>query len=408
MKNSSLFISYDGLLDPLGGSQILPYVKSIAQHPRPVHVLTFEKPDRLALGELEMRRHLEQIGIAWTPLLFTRGGKLAKLKDLSMMYVKALVLQRQHRFRIVHARSYQAAQVGCFLKRIFSVKVVFDMRGLWVDERVDGGLWRLDRWVDRMAYRWYKRVERRLLSCADHVVLLTKRLLPELIKLAPDMNAGISVIPCCADFAHFRILSLEAKLAVRERLGIAPDAFVLSYLGSLGTWYMLDDMIRFFIQAARVRPNLQFLLITRDWGTEQTQLLKDLGGAEFEARMRVVSASRDEVPDLVGASDIMLSFIKPAYSKLASSPTKLAEAYACGIPTICNSGVGDVDAQVAQLDAGVIVDLTNPDSVRDVIARLDGIRQVGGKPLRARAERVLDLTVAADVYRRVYQALETS
>lgn len=406
MKNSAMFISYDGLLDPLGASQILPYVESIARHPRTVHVLSFEKPDRLKQGEERMRRHLEALGIGWTPVPFTWGDKLAKLRDLARMYWHAIHLQRSNCFQIVHARSYQAAQVGCLLRRLFGVRIIFDMRGLWVDERVDGGLWRLDRSVDRIAYRAYKRVERGLLNCADHVVSLTKRVLPELEKLAPDMRANVSVIPCCADFTHFRVLPLEVRTAVRKRVGISPDALLISYLGSLGTWYMLDDMFRFFIQAARSRADVEFLLITKDWSTAHAKLLGELGGTDLERRLHIVSASRDEVPEYIGASDIMLSFIKPAYSKLASSPTKLAEAYACGVPTICNSGIGDVDAQLADLRAGAIVDMSDPDDVLQVIGHLDSIRLLGGQELRARTQPVLDLAVAADSYRRIYQSLE--
>lgn len=408
MSARGLFISYDGLLDPLGGSQILPYLESIAAHPRPLHVLSFEKAERFAEGGHAMRRHLTGKQIAWTPVMFTKGGKFAKLWDLMRMYVCAFRLQRRHRFAIVHCRSYQAAQVGCLLKRLFAVKVIFDMRGLWVDERVDGGLWDLRKLSDQLAYRAYKQIERRLLRCADHVVALTSRVLPELTGLAPRMKADISVIPCCADFGHFRVIRPDERKATRTRLGIPDGAFVLSYLGSLGTWYMLEDMFRFFIHAALERPDIHFLMITRDWGVKDSELLRTLGGQAFESRLHVVSAARAEVPAYIGSSDVMLSFIKPAYSKLASSPTKLAEAHACGIPAICNVGIGDVDAQMVELSAGALVNPADRDSVAEVTGQLDSIRALGGEALRDRAMRQLDLGVAAATYQRVYRAVESA
>ena len=406
MNRSALFISYDGLLDPLGGSQILPYLQSIAAQPRPLHVLSFEKPDRFAMSADALRRQLAGQGISWTPVTFTKGGKLAKLWDLARMYATALRLQGQHHFSIIHCRSYQAAQVGCLLKRLFGVKVIFDMRGLWVDERVDGGLWQLARLPDRLAYRSYKRIERGLLQCADHVVALTHRVVPELNRLAPAMQAEVTVIPCCADFGHFNILPDEEKRQARSRLGIPGDGLVLSYLGSLGTWYMLDEMLQFFIAAARQRPDIHFLVITRDWSQAHWDKLHALGGGGFASRVHVIGASRAEVPALIGASDVMLSFIKPAYSKLASSPTKLAEAHACGVPAICNPGIGDVDTQMEQLSAGALVDPGDQASVDRVISQLDTIRAHGGQPLRERAMRMLDLGVAATAYRRVYAAVE--
>lgn len=403
---SALFISYDGLTDPLGGSQILPYLRTIAAHPRKVHVLSFEKPERFVASGARLAAELAEEGIGWTPLAFSRGGKIAKVWDLARMYWTAVRLTTRHRFGIAHCRSYQAAQVGCLLKRWFGLKVLFDMRGLWVDERVDGGLWQLKRMVDRLAYRHYKRIERTLLECADHVVALTERVVPELRRLAPRMQAEITVIPCCADFTHFNVLPEEEKVAVRERLAIPPDAFVVAYLGSLGTWYCLEEMLDLFIMVSERRLDVHMLLITRDWQPAHSALLKARGGEGLAPRLHIRPASREEVPALIGAADVMLSFIKPAYSKMASSPTKLAEAFACGVPVICNPGIGDVDSQVEGLSAGVLVDIADPAALQDLSTSLDSIKSLRGQGLRDRAARMLDLPVAAGAYQRIYKALD--
>ena len=116
---SALFLTYDGLLDPLGGSQILPYLRSIAHHPRPLHIVSFEKSSRFVYGAKHLRTKLAQDGIAWTPLSFTeRFGKLGKLWDLGRMYTTCLLLQWRHRFGVIHCRSYQAMQTGCLLQRL--------------------------------------------------------------------------------------------------------------------------------------------------------------------------------------------------------------------------------------------------------------------------------------------------
>lgn len=405
--NSVLFISYDGLLDPLGGSQILPYLHEIASHPRSVHILSFEKPARFAEGGNRMRSELTQRGIGWTPISFTsRWGKLGKVWDLARMYSNAVIVQRRHKFDIIHCRSYQAMQVGCLLGQVFGVKTLFDMRGLWVDERVDGGIWQPTLAVDRLLYRSYKRIEKRLLGCATHVIALTERVVPELRRLAPMMTSRISVIPCCADFDHFDIPTRADRERVRAGLGIPAEARVISYLGSLGTWYMLDEMLRFVDRAEKRWGDVHLLLITRDWGPEHESLIADMGLSSLRPRIHVRPAARAEVPGLLGCSDVMLSFIKPAYSKMASSPTKLAEAFAVGVPAISNTGIGDVDEMTKRLDAGAVVDLYDPGEVEKVVNRLEEIMAKGGVPLRARARALLGLEVARDSYRRVYQDLE--
>ena len=403
---SALFVTYDGLLDPLGGSQILPYLRNIALHPRPLHIVSFEKPDRFSAGAEQLSAQLALAGIGWTPLSFTsRLGKLGKLWDLGRMYATCLRLQWQSGFGVIHCRSYQAMQVGRMLHQLTGVRTIFDMRGLWVNERVDGGLWVQDRWQNRMAYRSYKRIEKGLLASASHVVALTDRVVPELQLLSPGMTAPVTVIPCCADFDHFVVPADAARQAVRAELGIAPGALVLSYLGSLGTWYMLDEMLRLFAAAARQRDDVQLLFITRDWRDEHEVLLKTMGLQALRHRIHVRPASRDQVPMLLGASDIMLSFIKPAYSKMASSPTKLAEAFALGIPVISNTGVGDVDQITRDLDAGAVIDPNDAQAFDKLVAELDAICAKGGPDLRARARGRFGLEVAAASYRQVYATL---
>ena len=40
---SILYITYDGLLDPLGESQIIPYIKGINNDKNKIYILSFEK-----------------------------------------------------------------------------------------------------------------------------------------------------------------------------------------------------------------------------------------------------------------------------------------------------------------------------------------------------------------------------
>lgn len=407
MSNSVLFISYDGLLDPLGGSQILPYLHSIRQHPRPLHILSYEKPARFKAGGELLKAELASSGIGWTPLSFTTYfGRLGKLWDLSRMYEVALYLQLKHRFGVIHCRSYQAMQVGALLRKLTGVKVLFDMRGLWVDERVDGDIWKLDNSIDASIFKLYKYVESSLLLSANHIVALTERVVPELYKLSPNMSAPITVIPCCADFEHFILPTAKQRMATRQELGLPEKAFVLSYLGSLGTWYMLDEMLQLFGKAAAEREEVHFLLITKDWRAEHEALISALGLSHLRTRIHVHEAKRDQVPAYIGCSDLMLSFIKPAYSKMASSPTKIAEALAVGVPVISNAGIGDIDDMTARLQAGAVIDLDKPDSLSDIVSSLDSLKKIGGPKLRARAKSELDLHVAALSYKKIYEQLE--
>src|SRR5690606_13482862 len=116
------------------------------------------------------------------------------------------------------------------------------------DERVDGGLWKLNNPVYRSLYNWFKKKEKELLAQAAHSISLTENGKQEIETWKVNgKGVPVSVIPCCVDTELFdpeKVL-LDTS-AVREKLGIGQDQFVLTYLGSLGTWYLLDEMLLFF------------------------------------------------------------------------------------------------------------------------------------------------------------------
>ena len=54
-----------------------------------------------------------------------------------------------------------------------------------------------------------------------------------------------------------------------------------------------------------------------------------------------------------------LGFRKNSFSQKACCPTKMGEAFACGIPVIANKDVGDVNNIIKKLNGGAIIDLEN-------------------------------------------------
>jgi len=400
-----LYITYDGLLDPLGPSQILPYIKNISKHQEEVVVVSFEKSEQLLHGKDALLSDLQNYSIQWQPLLFTKGlGFLGKLLDLSRMYLKAFIITCKYNVRVVHTRSHPPAQVGRFVKRITKAKFIFDFRGLWVDERVDKGGWDLNRFFHRLQYKYYKRVERKLLAQSDHVVVLTNKVVDEVMRLGSIEKSRITVIPCCADYNHFPLTTDTHKKDTRILLGIPTDAFVLGYLGSIGKMYLLDRFFHLFKLAVNVRKDCHALLITRDT-IALKQLMKSYLTPELSSRVHVKSASRDEVPVFLPAMDIMVSFIYSTYARQGSSPTKMAESFAMGIPVIANPGVGDVKQMVDHIDGGCIADPFSDADLIEVVENLDQIYSKGGLRLRDASRSILGLEYATQCYKSVYDKL---
>jgi glycosyltransferase involved in cell wall biosynthesis len=400
-----MFITYDGLLDSLGASQILPYIKGIAAAQGGMVVLSFEKPNRFVKGQQAMRADLEKHGIHWKPLGFTSDfGMWGKLWDLARMYFWGVWLTLQHGVGVIHARGHPTAQIGLFVKRLLGTRLIFDCRGLWVDERVDKGSWNMRKPLHRLQYRYFKRKEHKLFALADQVVVLTHKVVNEVVKLGATPAAKVTVIPCCADFDHFPLSTISRKTNAKQTTGIPEASVVLGYLGSVGNMYMLDRYFRLFELAARLHEDCLALVITQDVEALRQVMRQHLPLALHE-RVHVRPANRTEVPNILPAMDVLVSFIQPSYARMAASPTKLAECFAEGIPTICNEGVGDVAVQIKQLSAGLIVDPASDYALSLVVQKLDEVLAMGGGRLRKAARPILGLEVAKESYRSVYSKL---
>ena len=262
-----LFITYDGLSDPLGQSQVLTYMVGLAQRGYKITIISTEKKSALNLqkgiGELLKRNNIE-----WHSISYTKKPQiLSTLYDCFKLFLLARRLTKRERFNIVHCRSYIPALIGLHLKMRFGVKFIFDMRGFYADERIDGRIWKQNRFLYRLLYKFFKRQERRFLTEADHTICLTERAKKEIWewKIIPGQPIPIKVIPCCADMNTFDPLSIDEgrKKSLRQDAGIDQHDFVLMYMGAIGTWYMLDEMFDFFKRLLLVRP-AKFMFITYD------------------------------------------------------------------------------------------------------------------------------------------------
>ncbi len=337
-----LYISYDGMLEPLGQSQVVAYLEQLAVE-RLITLLSFEKPDDLKdRARLEaMRRRLGLAGINWFHLKYHRKpSALATALDLALGSVVALGLVIRYRLRIVHARSYVASVIALTLNRILGMRFVFDMRGFWADERVDAGIWVHDSWLYRIA-KWF---EKQFLNHASHVVSLTQAGLNELAKmpLRRATHFAATVIPTCADLSKFSV----------GRDSRSSESFVIGYVGSAGTWYLFDEVASCMRILLSLRSDARILIVNR---SEHAFIRQRLIAHHVDlARVELVSSEPEQMPIFIRQMDAALFFVKPTFSKRASAPTRFAEFLGCGVPCLTNSGIGDLDAVLSADRVGVV------------------------------------------------------
>ena len=358
MVKNILYLSYDGMTDPLGQSQVLPYIIGLTKKGYHFHLISFEKPDRFIAHKKDILQICEENNITWVPMLYTKRPPLfSTMWDVWRMKKKAFELNKEYSFSMVHCRSYLSALIGLSMKRRFKTAFLFDMRGFWADERVDGNIWNLKNPVYRWVYHFFKAKEKVFFSTADHIISLTNEGKKEILSWNgfENLTDKISVIPCCVDIVKFdkKRVSTEMLKVKKSELGISDSQFILGYVGSIGTWYMLEEMLSFYKRSSKPLTNPLFLFVTKENENDIYRLSDNMDIPRKE--IIVTSCYHNDMPLYMSLFNCSIFFIKPVYSKKASSPTKQGELMAMGIPLICNDKVGDTADIVRKYNSGLVI-----------------------------------------------------
>ncbi len=352
-----LFVSIDGMTDPLGQAQVLPYLIGLSKQGYNIGIVSCEKQSNWNAHHSVIESIVKEASITWNYCFYKTGTPFISQQQNYIALKRIVFQQIKHHpgQTILHCRSYLAGLIGLKAKQKFNTGFIFDMRGFWADERVEGGIWKKSNPISSFLYSYFKKKEKEMMSKSDAIISLTHKAKSIILNWGfVNDSKKITVIPCCADLIHFSKKSIDNhKLSIiKEKYPQLKDNFVLSYVGSLGTWYMADEMLAFFKVLSEHKPSL-FLIITKDSSDLVYEAAKKQGVSSEQ--LIIVSAARSEMPYYISLSDASLFFIRPSFSKSASSPTKMGELLSMGVPVVTNAGVGDVDQIVQDTACGVII-----------------------------------------------------
>ena len=389
-----LYLTRNGLLEPLGQSQIWPYLRGLSRDRR-ITLISFEKPsDRCdALAMQRMRMLCNNHDIHWIPLQF-RSQPRPWAPALAIPQLALLALWQWRRRpgpQLVHARSYVPAAIALLLHRLTGVPFIFDMRALWPEELITAGHLRRGSLLHR-ALLW---LERRCLREASGVVSLTQAAVGYLQEQYPQELASerIAVIPTCADLQRFQ----PADPASATPLVIGCIGTVLS------GWFLIDWLRAFYEAIARADPTARFELISRDPPDAILAALQP--SSAWANRLLIQSATPAEMPIIVQRHTASVMFYAGgATSELGRSPTRMAEVLGCGLPVVANPGVGDVEQVIRQHRVGVLASGSSSTEMNACVAELLSLLQDPQLASRCRstAEELFSLESGTAGYHKLY------
>lgn len=402
-----LFISYDGMTDPLGQSQVIPYLQGLSKNGYRFFIVSCEKKEAYQQNKKTVEQLLKDFPIEWIPISYSKNPPvISTLFDIYKLKRKAREICKEQNIQLVHTRPGIPSLVGYWLKNKLGVKFLNDIREFYADSRVDGGMWNKDHFLYKKIYQYFKKQEAKEIANADGIVCLTNAAHDIITNsTAYQSSTPISVIPCSTDLELFSRDSItkEQQNLLQKELGLLKDDFVISYLGSIGGWYLTAEMMQLCKMISIKIPAAKFLFISPNQHDSIIDTAEKFGLSPD--RIVTKKASRKEVPALLSLSKYSLFFIKPCFSKLSSSPTKHGEIMAMGIPVITNSGVGDVEEIIKQTKSGIVIHQFNEDAYNEAIEKMLTTTTWDSNKIRASANQHYNLQTAIEKYTNLYDVI---
>ena len=394
MKTNILYVSWDGIIEPLGQSQVLSYLKKLSSN-YCFHLVTLEKKK-----DFKRNKDYDNIvnicassDIRWVKIIYTSNVIFSNLWNLTKCFIKSFRILISNDIKCIHARSYPPALIGLLLKKFFGVKLIFDMRGFWIDEKVDS-----NRWLkNSVYYKVGKKLEKILINNSDFIISLTFAGMQELEKNfnCKNNNIPIEVIRTCSDLDKFNI-----KLKRQNKYSLT-----LGYIGTATGWYMFDEVLIFYKYLKQKNPESYLRIINMN---EHVFIKNKL--QEYNISLKDIylgNSSFDNIPIEMKKIDLGIFFIKPSYAKKASCATKLGEFLASGIPCITNMGVGDHSEIIKKNNTGIILekfDHSNYDKAIKSIEKFKSDTKLRNRCIKT-AKEFFSLEEGVSSYLKIYSYL---
>ena len=392
-KNSTLYLSRNGLLEPLGQSQVFAYLRGLSRDYN-ITLITYEKDEDWAdKARLQKARtDCKDLGIRWLPQHFRQQPKIVA-PAFSMIRMVWLVRREVRRsgIRLIHARSNIPAATALAVSWMTGVPFLFDLRSLFPEELITARRMRRGSFLHR-AIIWAERV---CLAKSAAVISQTHAAVNHIKSVYPNelKDQCLVMIPTCADLDRFTPpLDQPSGPTVHGCIGTI-----------LSGWFRTDWLAAWLSAVAQDDTDARFEIVTRDDADRVRVALDPMN--KFGDRLTIGPRPSEEMPTAVRGHDLTVMFYAGGeVSELGRSPTRMAEVLGCGLPVVANEGVGDVADIIRRYNVGVVV---KDGSQAAMMAALDELKALRSDPdltsrCRKAAKEVFSLQAGTEAYCKLY------
>ena len=339
MKSKKIYyLSYDGILNPLGISQIFKYI-SIISKIGTVKFITFEKENDLKEINLlsNINDEIKKNNIKWIKKKYYYN----KSKSLHIFYIFInfifysifFCLKKNY---IFHVRGYLPLIFLLIPSYFINLNIIFDMRGYWHHEKVDRMNWK----KNSLKFNIINIIEKYFLNKSKKIICLTNDAKLHLSKFIK--NDKIIVLPTCVDTTKFNYSKYNH------------ETINLCYMGTTSKAYDLIKTLKIFKDLRKFDKKYYLYIYTRDNYRFFKNLINDLNLDMTSIKFKKLEYN--EISENLKFIDYGFFFLKKNFSITASFPTKISEFLSSGIPIITNNFNIHVSDLIKNNSLGFVLD----------------------------------------------------
>ncbi len=404
-KKNILYLSYDGLTDQLSQSQIIPYL-DILSNLYSVTVLSCEKKHKYK-DYLIINKQLQNKNIKSKKVFFTKNRYLlilSKIIDLIKILLVSAKIIKKNNISIVHCRGHIPAFIVVILKFIFKIQLIFDYRGMWVEERIDMNSINLTSIKGKTTYYLLKKLELKSVKSSSKIIVLTHSMKNYIINQFNYNKDNIFVIPCYVNNKIFNN-NFNKYFNLRKELNLSNECKILCYLGSVSGMYLVEDMLDFFVNLKKKDQDYFFLFISNNLN-EIKKICNKKKYHKFKKFIKVISLKYEQIPMYLSQINVSICFLKNSIARTGTFPIKFAEILSMGIPQIYNSNIGDFDTIFKNNSIGSIIKLQDKLQIIKLINNFTTVENLNKNKIKKYALENFSIIRAKDQYVDVYRDMK--
>lgn len=306
------------------------------------------------------------------------AGRLLRILDFLSYMLSALLFglfERKPDVLVGTSPQFFTAIASWALSVIHNVPFVFELSDLWPDSVVAVGAMKRN-----LLVRLAEKMELFLYRQAAAIVALTQAFKDNLVRRGVPPRK-VHVVLNGVDLARFQPSPKDRRLA--QEIGIAPDEFVISYIGTHGMAHGLRNVL----DAADLLGDTRIRFLFVGPGAEREKLIGEAQTRKLRNVTFVPAQPKNRMAAFWSLSDVALVHLKntPVFETVI--PSKIFEAMGMGLPVLLATPGGEARTIIENEGAGVWVAPGDPEALAKACRLLAGspelVRRLAARSLRA-------------------------